>query len=230
MFSARSYKKELLDQPNIPFADIRQNMQELDVINRRLGGHGINISAIRKFLATKEKGPVKILEIGCGDGNNLRQIADWGKRNGVTVKLSGVDINEECIRYAGTIPANEKIEFKCSDYRDLTFIERPDIIFSSLFCHHFTDEEVIGILQWKHRNAVKGFFINDLHRHPIAYYSIRLITKLFSKSYLVKNDAPLSVARSFQRKDWESYFKTAGIPNFDISWQWAFRWLIISKK
>ena len=36
-FSVRSYKKELLDRDDIPFADIRQNMQELDFINAKLG-------------------------------------------------------------------------------------------------------------------------------------------------------------------------------------------------
>ena len=51
--------------------------------------------------------------------------------------------------------------------------------------------------------AKHGFFINDLHRHPLAYHSIRILTSLFSKSYLVKNDAPLSVLRGFKKKELE---------------------------
>ena len=71
-----------------------------------------------------------------------------------------------------------------------------------------------------------GFFINDLQRHPFAYYSIKWITKLFSRSYLVKNDAPLSVARGFTKKEWKKIFNSAGINNFSIKWKWAFRYLI----
>ena len=81
-----------------------------------------------------------------------------------------------------------------------------------------------------HQNAEKGFFIADLHRHPLAYYSIKWLTGLFSKSYLVKNDAPLSVLRGFSRKEWESLLTKAGIKNYSIRWKWAFRWLIIVEK
>jgi hypothetical protein len=76
------------------------------------------------------------------------------------------------------------------------------------------------------QNSQLGFFINDLHRHWMAYYSIKLLTRLFSKSYLVKNDAPLSVHRGFKKKEWNAIFTEAGIRNFSCKWRWAFRWLI----
>jgi hypothetical protein len=81
---------------------------------------------------------------------------------------------------------------------------------------------------WMRENSRLGFFINDLHRHWLAYYSIKFLTKLFSKSYLVKNDAPLSVQRGFRRKEWNAIFEHAGISNFNCKWRWAFRWLITS--
>ncbi len=77
-------------------------------------------------------------------------------------------------------------------------------------------------------NAKLGFFINDLQRHPLAYYSIKYITKFFSKSYLVKNDAPLSVLRGFKKDEWKGIFEKAGIINYSIQWKWAFRYLIIA--
>jgi hypothetical protein len=106
------------------------------------------------------------------------------------------------------------------------FDQPPDIIFSSLFCHHFTNEELERQLQWMQRHARVGFFVNDLHRHPLAYYSIKWLTAIFSKSYLVKNDAPLSVLRGFSRKEWQQLLNNAGIVNFSVSWKWAFRWLV----
>ncbi len=53
-FSQRSYKKELLDGDNIPFSDIRKNMEELDFINRHLGGHQITLKGFKQ-LAGKKK-------------------------------------------------------------------------------------------------------------------------------------------------------------------------------
>ena len=79
------------------------------------------------------------------------------------------------------------------------------------------------------QNAAIGFFINDLHRHPLAWYSIKGLTSLFSKSYLVKNDAPLSVARGFKKNEWKEILKAAGISNYFLTWKWAFRYLVICR-
>lgn len=113
--------------------------------------------------------------------------------------------------------------------KGLDGLQKPDIIFSSLFCHHFTDEELIEIIKWMHENSLSGFMINDLHRHPLAYYSIKLLTSIFSRSYLVKNDAPLSVLRGFRKKEWRNLFASVGINDESISWHWAFRHLITYK-
>ncbi len=107
------------------------------------------------------------------------------------------------------------------------FESKPDIIFCSLFCHHFKEDELIEMFRWMSGNSVLGFFINDLHRHLFAYYSIRILTSLFSKSYLVKNDAPLSVLRGFKKKELSVLLDKAGISNYTIRWRWAFRWLVI---
>ena len=86
------------------------------------------------------------------------------------------------------------------------------------------------MMEWMKLNASRGFFINDLHRHPFAYYSIRWLTYFFSRSYLVKNDAPLSVLRGFVREDWRLLLKQAALYPVSIHWKWAFRWLIIYSK
>jgi hypothetical protein len=123
---------------------------------------------------------------------------------------------------------NPEIEFLGADYKKIDFDKNvPDILFSSLFCHHFTDEELIEMMVWMKTNSTSGFFINDLHRHPFAYHSIKLITKLFSSSHLVKHDGPLSVLRSFKKADWLNIFQQADITNYTIQWKWAFRHLIV---
>jgi hypothetical protein len=123
------------------------------------------------------------------------------------------------------------MKFIVSDYKEINFAnEKPDIIFSSLFCHHFTENELIRMLDWMQKNSTIGYFINDLHRHPIAYHFIKIATGMFSKSYLVKNDAPLSVLRGFKKNEWKTILEKAGIKNYSIKWKWAFRYLIIVSK
>ncbi|WP_206022274.1 methyltransferase domain-containing protein [Pseudoflavitalea sp. G-6-1-2] len=227
----RSLQLELLDQPDIPAEDIRRNMYELNIINTWLGGHAITIAGIKKLLSGKKR--ISICEIGCGGGDNLLAIAGWCMRNGIEASFTGIDINRWCIETAqekwqqqSVMPGIEKPQFIVSDYRLAQFSTKPDIIFSSLFCHHFTNEELVQQLQWMQRNASTGFFINDLHRHRVAEFSIRLLTRLFSRSYLVRHDAPLSVKRSFVKNDWKDLFQQAGFSNFSVQWKWAFRWLV----
>ena len=74
-FSSRSYQPELLDQDNIPFADIEQNMNELDIINRFLGGHRVTLAGLSKLVVNRSA--LSICEIGCGGGDNLRAVHNW---------------------------------------------------------------------------------------------------------------------------------------------------------
>lgn len=225
-YTRRSTAKELLDRNDIPFTDIVTNMQELDFINTYLGGHSITLSGFKKLLSHKED--ISVCEIGCGGGDNLNAIYQFCKTKNINAIFRGIDINADCIAFAKKKSPIKKIEYIVSDYRNVDFKgHAPDIIFSSLFCHHFTDEELVEMLQWMKRNATIGFFINDLQRHPIAYNFIKAATKIFSKSYLVKNDAPLSVLRGFKKNEWENIFKKAGITNYSIQWKWAFRYLIV---
>jgi 2-polyprenyl-3-methyl-5-hydroxy-6-metoxy-1,4-benzoquinol methylase len=204
-------------------------MKELDYINQKLGGHRVTLKGFQNILnrcpvlADKE---IQIVEIGCGGGDNLRVLQLWAAPRGLTIQLTGIDINEECILYAQSESKNKGIHFIHSDYQSVHFEKAPHIIFSSLFCHHFTDDELIFQLRWMQQHASTGFFINDLHRHRLAYYTIWALTQLFSKSYLVKNDAPLSVSRGFTKADWKRILKSAGVRNYTCQWQWAFRWLI----
>lgn len=225
----RSYQQELLDQSEIPFEDILLNMQELNTINTLLGGHAITIDGFKQLLGNKKK--IAVCEIGCGGGDNLVAILKYCKKCNVQVKLIGVDLKQECIDVAINNPLLKlNTSFICSDYKLVQFQEKPDIIFSSLFCHHFKEDQLVSQLKWMQHNAVKGFFINDLQRHWLAYFSIKILTQFFSKSYLVKNDAPLSVLRGLIKKEWKAIFKKALINQFDIHWKWAFRYLIIYKR
>jgi 2-polyprenyl-3-methyl-5-hydroxy-6-metoxy-1,4-benzoquinol methylase len=225
----RSYCKELLDGKNIPFKDIARNMEELEFINSHLGGHSITITGFKMLVRGKKK--VSVCEIGCGGGDNLNALAAFCKKNNIEARFTGIDINAECIAFAKDKTAIKDIQFIVSDYRLVDFgANKPDIIFCSLFCHHFGDDELVTMLQWMKCHAITGFFINDLHRNPLAYHFIKYSAGLFSRSYLVKNDAPLSVLRGFKKDEWRSILNRAGIGDYTIQWKWAFRHLVTVRR
>lgn len=223
-YNERSMEKEILDGNNIPFEDIACNMKELEWVNAHLGGHSINNRGFKKLLPSNRR--VSICEIGCGGGDNLNALYDYCIKNKIEASFTGIDINKDCIGYAKQKSKIPGVSFMVSDYKKVTFNTKPDIIFSSLFCHHFNNHELVEMLLWMKQHSVVGFFINDLHRHPLAYHFIKMTTRLFSKSYLVKNDAPLSVLRGFKRKEWAMILDRAGIKDYEIEWRWAFRYLV----
>lgn len=243
-FKTRSYQAELLDNEDIPTEDLYQNLRELDFINRTLGGHSVVLDGIKYFInsvlninieftnISNNCENIFIYEIGSGGGDNLRAIGSFLSKKKISHQLGGVDLKEDCIKFAKSYNSDSsKINYQFADYQLATFPDaKPHIIFNSLFCHHFRDEALVKMLQWMHQNTQVGFIVADLHRHPLAYYSIKWLTQLFSKSYLVKNDAPLSVLRGFTRNEWEVLLAKAGIEKYKIQWKWAFRWLILVEK
>jgi SAM-dependent methyltransferase len=225
LLTHRSYQKELLDADDIPTADLFQNLKELDRINTLLGGYNITFSALKKIV--KPEKTYTLIDIGCGGGDTLKHIKRWQLRKKLNLKLIGIDLKPVCIDYASRQNEGQNIELICDDYRNM-FLHVPhiDIIHACLFCHHLTETQLIELIQFATERRIT-LVINDLERNPIAYYAIKLLTGLFSKSYLVKNDAPLSVARGFKKKEWLDIIKKAGATHFSVKNKWAFRHEII---
>ena len=79
-------------------------------------------------------------------------------------------------------------------FKDGTF----DVVMASLFFHHLSNEACVRVLSQMWRIARRRVLVNDLHRHPVAYASIRALTAMFSKSRMVRHDGPVSVRRAFR--------------------------------
>lgn len=200
----------------------------MDVVNRRLGGHAATLAGIRALVTDQTK-TYHIVDLGCGSGDSMRCIAEWARKNRYKVSLTGVDINADCIDYVESAcidyPEIEAVVTDCRDY--LKSNNNIDIVLCSLVCHHLTDGEIVQLLRGITQNARVGFVINDLHRHRIAYYGIQLLSRLLKRSYLFKNDGPLSVLRGFHRCELIQFLDGANIKNYQIRWKWAFRYLVV---
>jgi 2-polyprenyl-3-methyl-5-hydroxy-6-metoxy-1,4-benzoquinol methylase len=229
-FRYRSKQSEIMDNLNCAGEVVNQTLRELDFINHWLGGNDVTLKGIDHLL--KVGSPVNsslhVVDMGCGSGDMLRLIHDKLSKTFPDLILTGIDANPNIIAFAQSqLKANTNLKFRSVNVFDASFQqEQFDIITATLFLHHFKEEELIHLLQtWKHQ-ARLGIVINDLHRHPLAYHSIKLLTSVFSRSAMVKFDAPLSVLRGFTRDEWRTLLKNAGISKYTLNWKWAFRWQI----
>lgn len=172
--------------------------------------------------------PVTLLDVGFGDGDMLRVIARrFRERRGL--RLIGYDINPRSAPAAvARTPADLpiEIEYVTGDAYAIDPALRIDLIVSSLVTHHMTDAEIVRFLQWMERRAVRGWFVNDLHRHPFAYYGFRLMAAVMRWHPIVRHDGAVSVLRSFTRANWSRLIERAGLDPATIRLRWhlPFRW------
>ena len=228
-FAQRSNQKELIDDLNCDGEELRQTLRELKTINKLLGGNYVTTDGINQLLNHDTSSKVSIADIGCGGGDMIRVMHNWSQKKKLNASFVGIDANPNTIAMAAdNLRDLPNVRFEAADVFDTTFQhQQVDIVTCTLFTHHFTDEELIRMFRSFKNKAKIGMVINDLHRHPLAFHSIKFLTRLFSKSRLVINDAPISVQRGFRKKELKEILHRAGWENFRISWHWAFRWQVV---
>ncbi|WP_027003929.1 methyltransferase domain-containing protein [Hugenholtzia roseola] len=231
-FGKRSYQKELMDELTLEGEDLRRNLEELAFINTHLGGYEVLTSAIH-FLEKRKKidlqQPLSLLDVGSGGGDTLRFLAKYFRRKRWQGNFMGIDANPFMVNYSRMRSlVFPEISFDICDITKPEFENlEADIVICSLFCHHFEDEALIALFRNLKKISKKAFIINDLERNRLAFYAIKSLTHFFSKSYLVKHDAPLSVRRAFKRQELAELLEAAGIKKYRIRWKWAFRYQVI---
>ncbi len=227
-FQSRSQKREIMDQSHVTESRLHSALDELRYFNRYLGGLRTSLDAVRTLINPGDS-HVSILDIGTGGGDVVAHLYDRLSSDGLEPEILGVDILSEAVTYARSHYGDrENLQFLTADFNDigLTCRNRWDVVHSSLFLHHLPDDEIPGVLQMMGRMCRRGIVINDLQRHPFAYYGVKGLTSLLTDSEMIQNDGPLSVLRSFSEEELLSHVRDAGFRFPDIRWYWAFRWRV----
>ncbi len=230
-FSRRSDEPELMDAVDLSLDEFRECLLSLETINRLTLAYRPTLQWLRPWLNSQE--PLRILDAGCGGGDMLRQIARNLPAHRVeqqSVQLLGVDLNPWSREVAESIGSPPCIKYFTGNVLEFESEQPVDIVICSLFTHHLTNEQLVAFLRWMHGRARLGWFINDLHRHPVPYHFIKFATRVFSRNRLIRNDAAVSVARSFTRPDWRLLQKQAGIDGASTGWYFPFRLCLSCQK
>lgn len=222
MLFRRHFEKEIMDNFSIRGDELYRALYELNIINDLLGGRSVSFGAIKKVLNKEETEEIKVLDIGSGGSNLYRK---FNSDSGV-LKWIGADINQGAARYdAQYNPGKLTV---CADAFYLPFRRRSvDIIHTSLFLHHFSANQISLLLEGFKEIASRAIIINDLRRNILAFIGIKILTLLFSRSDMVKNDGPLSVKRGFIYTELENIIAAMGFSHYIIRKKWAFRWQVV---
>ncbi len=224
----RNSDPEWMDDPNLDEQTLQNAVDDINKINKWLGGFHFTLQAIQKELKKINKSTITIVDAGCGDGEMLRYLSSHIGDS--RVQFLGLDFSANSIN-KGRLKSMEfkDIRFRESDILQINASDiECDILISTLTMHHLIDSEIINFLKKFKEITTHSIIINDLHRSRIAFILFQLVCLIFIRNEISKHDGLISIASGFKRADFKRYAQLIPFINDSIQWKWSFRfiWLI----
>jgi len=227
----RNMQAEQMDDFSVQGDLLTETLDQLAQINKWLGGNLVTINGLKKILKGHPLDkPLTIIDMGCGNGDLLRQVAELGRKEGYTFSLVGIDANEHTVAYARKLSEDYKeLSFQHQDVFSTEFQKLEfDLVLATLFLHHFSEDEIVSLLQSILRKTTVGIVVNDLHRNALAYRLFQILG-LFIKNPMTREDGLISICKAFKKDDLERMSKKINAKS-TMEWKWAFRYQWIIKK
>lgn len=202
-----------MDDPGTDYETFRACLIDLAAVNRVTLAHRPTLAFLaglaRRGLWPRDRS-LRVVDLGSGYGDALRAADRWAARRVLSLKGTGVDRSPWATRAAvAATPPGCALRWATAD----AFLddEPVDVVFSSLFTHHLPDEAVTRLLRRMEERATLGWFVNDLHRHPLPHAGFVLLSRLMRWHRFVQHDGPVSITRAFTPGDWSSLVARAGL-------------------
>ncbi|MCB2067364.1 MAG: methyltransferase domain-containing protein [Erythrobacter sp.] len=221
MLEQRLITEELMDDPALPADQYHALLGDLARVNRVTMAYRPTLAFLDRAMQGRDI--LRLLDVGFGQGDMLRQIARWAEKRGIRAELVGVDLNPRSADAAGAAtPAGLPISYRTGDYADLHG-QGWDVILSSLVAHHMSHEELVLFLRFMEAEARAGWFVNDLHRHGFAFMGFPLLATLARWHPIVRADGRTSIARSYRPGEWPALLAEAEIDGAEVQRVFPFR-------
>src|SRR5580704_2783161 len=163
-FNHRSEDAEIMDDLSCSGEVVNQTLRELEIINRVLGGNDVTLRGLDQLL--KKNRPANgftIADLGCGGGDILKRVAEWGTKNKLRLHLIGVDANPNIIDFAKkNTDGYTNIHYETMNVLSKEFQEKKfDVVLATLFTHHFSNDLLSDLLKLLKLQTRIGIIIND---------------------------------------------------------------------
>ncbi len=144
------------------------------------------------------------------------------------VELDAADISSQALDHARRRAelAGAKIRFFQQDALGSDFPGDYDVVFSSLFLHHLSEEQAVNLLQRMARASRRMVLISDLARCRLGWLAAYLATRVLTTSDVVHTDGPLSVEGAFTPEEALALAHRAGLHGATVIRRWPFRFLL----
>lgn len=225
----REQQAELLDQDLGSMADVHSNLIEMWRLNRYFGG----IAALTRHLyplLRQGSQPLRVVDLGTGSGEMGALLAQWAKQNNRQLVICALDKSGRNLSVARE-KAIDDVHLVQADASALPYAGlQVDYFISSLFLHHLSPVEVIGVLRETYHCAHRGIVMSDLVRSYLPLLAFRLIQPVFARHYLTRHDGALSIRRAYTPHELRSLAQAAGLETARVYVHFPWRMTLVAEK
>jgi 2-polyprenyl-3-methyl-5-hydroxy-6-metoxy-1,4-benzoquinol methylase len=206
---------EKLDDLSLHGEPLHKALLSLGWVNKWFGNHRAVIKAIHAVYKEQEK-PVSIVDLGCGGGDLILAVTKSLRHNKIKFTITGIDGNPNSLAFA---------KEKCAGFSEINFVQADilhhefnispcDILISSHFVYHFSEESLIDFLKKNLPVISNALIFSELKRNSLAMRLFKFSGFLLPISKLAKQDGLLAIKRSFTKKEWLTILQQAGIDTY----------------
>lgn len=227
---ARTSEMELLDTDvaSTPVQELRGNLRDIRRANRFFGGTQAVINAVTPHLERlgRQTCPVRLLDIATGSADIPIAIAGLAKRRGWALRLTASDLQPAVLAVAAAAESDD-IVVEQADALDLSYENDAfDISVLSLALHHFEPEDGVRALSEMRRVSRHTMIVNDFERCRAGLAGAWLFSRALTANRMTRNDAPLSVRRSYTLPEAVAMARAAGWANVEVRRVIPFRYVL----
>jgi 2-polyprenyl-3-methyl-5-hydroxy-6-metoxy-1,4-benzoquinol methylase len=227
----RTDKPEIMDDFALEGEVLREALDKIAKINQLLGGNRLTLQGVKNLINQIDSTrTITIIDVGCGNGDMLRTLAEYALKNHLKFELIGIDANNYTVNHARKLSKEyPNISYRCENIFDKAFSElKYDIALCTLTLHHFKDSEIVNLMDRFNANSTIGVVINDLHRNGTSYRLFQALCFVFRLNQMSREDGLTSILRGFKKEELVRFSEQLNFSNYTIQWKWAFRyqWII----
>jgi 2-polyprenyl-3-methyl-5-hydroxy-6-metoxy-1,4-benzoquinol methylase len=230
MVSTQRHRQfELMDQPDLEERVHRHALDSLGRANRISRSAASIWPAICEIAQSPQDGTFRILDLACGGGHMVVDLARRCAREGVTFELRGIDNSPVAIDYARALAARAGIQHVTFTQLDVARDPLPgafDVVLCSLFLHHLSDPEAETFLRRMRDSARRLVVVSDLRRTRLGYLFAWFGCRILSRSRVFHVDGARSVEAAFTSTEVRRLAERAGLTGARIDECWPQRFLL----
>ena len=209
-FPRETKAEEIMERPDLPREELRRALVVLARLNRWFGS--------RRRLADRVR-PGGVLDVATGAAD----IPAYLQERGIARAATGVDRSDAVLSLARELSPG--VPLAKADALRLPFADHAfDTATAHLFFHHLNEDECVLVLREMARVA-KRIVVMDLERSRVLYVFLRIVL-LFSGNPISRHDGPLSVRRSWTKREVERMASRAGL-RATVSGAGLYRWVLV---